>query len=54
MMRAELRQWRVESVIVGPMAHQDQAVALLTDLLGRPPQADEGVLLWLDVGTVGS
>jgi len=48
-MRADLRYWRVQTVIVGPWAQQAEMVRLLTDVLGAPPQQDQGVFVWWDV-----
>jgi hypothetical protein len=47
--RGELRSWQVESVIVGPMAHQAEAVRLLTTLIGRDPTVIQDVYLWRDL-----
>jgi hypothetical protein len=47
--RADLRRWSVEAVVVGPMPHRDQAVALLSAVLGRAPSAGDGVDVWWDV-----
>jgi len=47
--RADLRRWNVEAVVVGPMAHRDQAVELLSAVLGRAPSAGDGVDVWWDV-----
>jgi hypothetical protein len=47
--RADLRRWNVEAVVVGPMAHRDQSVALMTTVLGRRPVQDGGVDVWWDV-----
>lgn len=46
----DLRTLKVETVIVGPMPHEDEAVRLFTDLIGRPPMADRGVFVWYSVG----
>ncbi|TMF54567.1 MAG: hypothetical protein E6I16_15510 [Chloroflexi bacterium] len=43
---ADLNRWHVVAVIVGPMSHQDAAIALFTDLLGQPPERTGGVALW--------
>jgi hypothetical protein len=48
-MRAELTAGHVRTVVVGPMVHQDVAVALLTWAIGRPPEPDGGVYVWWDV-----
>jgi len=47
--RADLRRWNVKAVVVGPMPHRDQAVALLSAVLGRAPSAGDGVDIWWDV-----
>jgi hypothetical protein len=47
-----LVQWRVRTVVVGPMRDQlrhDNTVRMLTDLLGRPPTREGGVDVWWDV-----
>jgi hypothetical protein len=46
---AELAAWRVRTVIVGPMPNRDATVALLTWVLGRPPEQVDGVSVWWDV-----
>jgi hypothetical protein len=43
---ADLRRWKVEAVVVGPMAHQGDMVELFRDLLGRVPDSVGGVYLW--------
>jgi len=43
----DLDRWRVSTVLVGPMAHQDQMVSFFSDLIRRSPQEDGGVYLWL-------
>jgi hypothetical protein len=43
---ADLARWRVQSVIVGPMAHQAEMRGFVTQLLERAPQSVGGVLLW--------
>ena len=47
--RRELSRWRVTAVVVGPMAMHDDAVRLLTAVLGRPPVRDAGVDVWSGV-----
>jgi hypothetical protein len=47
--RDDLRRWNVRAVVVGPMPHRDQAVALLSEVLGRAPSAGDGVDIWWDV-----
>jgi len=46
---ADLRRWRVRTVLVGPMGRQDQMVDFFTTLLGRPPVLEKGAAFWLDV-----
>jgi len=48
-MNAELTDWRVESIVVGPMANQDTMVALFQSLLGQGPVTVGGVFLWTNV-----
>jgi len=45
----DLRAWNVRTVIVGPMHNEDEAVALMTAVLGRTPVHTQGVYLWSDV-----
>jgi hypothetical protein len=47
--RADLRRWNVAAVVVGPMSHRDQAVALVSAALGRAPEHTDGVDVWWDV-----
>jgi hypothetical protein len=42
----DLEHYDARAVIVGPMPHEDVAVALVTELLGRPPVEVGGVNLW--------
>ncbi|HEY7200121.1 MAG TPA: hypothetical protein VIC57_07920 [Candidatus Dormibacteraeota bacterium] len=51
--RAELARMHVRTVIVGPMVNRDEAVALLTWVLDRPPEESGGVSVWWDVNTAG-
>jgi hypothetical protein len=46
---AELRAWGVRDVVVGPMGHQEVMAAVMTELLGRPPQWWGPVALWTGV-----
>lgn len=48
-LQADLRRWRVDAIVVGPMSHEPEMVALVTQLLGEPPQATQGVDLWSNV-----
>jgi len=43
----DLRAWQVTTVIVGPMAHQDQMLSFFSALFGRPPSEEGGVYVWL-------
>jgi hypothetical protein len=47
--RADLRRWGVAAVVVGPMPHRDQAVALMSTVLGRAPEHADGVDVWWNV-----
>ena len=42
----DLQAWQVQTIIVGPMANQDQMVRFFSDLLGRPPIEEGGVFVW--------
>jgi hypothetical protein len=46
---ADLAGWQVRTVVVGPMPHEDQAVATLAWVMGRPPERVDGVWVWWDV-----
>ncbi|TMC01562.1 MAG: hypothetical protein E6J41_32745 [Chloroflexi bacterium] len=48
-MAGDLARWRVRTVVVGPMPHEDEAVATLAWLLGRQPERVDGVWVWWDV-----
>ena len=47
----DLVRWHVETVIVGPMYNQAQMLIFFERLLGRAPQAVEGVLVWWETGS---
>ena len=47
----DVQRWKVQTVIVGPMDHQDAMVAILTQTLGAPPVRAGDVYLWDQVGT---
>ena len=47
--RDDLRRWHVQAIVVGPMPHRDQAVALLSAVMGRAPSSGDGVDVWWDV-----
>jgi hypothetical protein len=48
-MLANLRGWNVRTVVIGPMEHEEEAVALLSFVLQRPPEQVGGVKAWFDV-----
>ena len=52
-MRAELAAWHVRTVVVGPMVQREATVALLTWVIGRPPEQSGGVYVWWDVNAAG-
>lgn len=48
--RAEFRRWGVEVVIVGPMRHwRQEAIALISDVVGASPEQTHDVSVWWDV-----
>jgi hypothetical protein len=48
-LESDLARWHVRTVIVGPMYNQDAMVSFWQQLLGRPPESVQGVLVWWDV-----
>jgi hypothetical protein len=42
----ELRQWKIRTIIVGPMAHQERMLAFFAALLDRAPNVSGGVYWW--------
>jgi len=44
----DLSTWRVEAVVLGPMANRAAVDGLLTELLGRTPAGAGGVAVWAD------
>jgi hypothetical protein len=48
-MLGELESWRVQTVIVGPMPHQDKMIEVFRTLLGRDPSYQGGVYVWWQV-----
>ena len=38
--------WRVDAVVLGPMANRQVMDGFLTELLGRPPATAGGVAVW--------
>ncbi len=45
----ELAQWKIRTIIVGPMAHRERMAAFFTALLGRAPNLTADVYLWQQV-----
>lgn len=52
-MRDDLRYWRTQVVVLGPAPHAGELVELLTTVLGRPPQQDQGAQVWWNVQPPG-
>jgi hypothetical protein len=48
--RADLAGWNACSVVLGPSPRRDALLALATGLIGRAPEAVDGVSLWRNVG----
>lgn len=48
-MLGELESWKVQTIIVGPMPHQDRLIGLLRGMLGRDPIYEGGVYVWWQV-----
>jgi hypothetical protein len=48
-MACDLARWQVRTVVVGPMPHEADAVAMLTGVIGRPPERTAGVWVWWNV-----
>ena len=44
--RADLCRWNAQTIIVGPMPHQAEALAFFSDVMGAGPEQDAGVYLW--------
>lgn len=52
--RAELKNWNVQTVIIGPFLNdkpgtQESAIRVVQQILGRPPVEQGGVQVWYDV-----
>jgi hypothetical protein len=47
--KRDLVNWNIRSILVGPTTERQQVLGFLTQLLGRPPQTIDGVLLWENV-----
>jgi len=48
-MLGELESWSVQTIIVGPMPHQDRMLEVFRTLLGREPSYQGGVYVWWQV-----
>ena len=48
-MLGELESWKVQTIIVGPMPHQDRMIEVFRTLLGRDPSYQGGVYVWWQV-----
>ena len=46
-----LREWEIQTVVVGPMNGQDRIVSFLTDVIGIPPAKEDGVFIWRLTGS---
>jgi hypothetical protein len=46
---SELSNLHVQTVIIGPMAYQSQALVVFDSLFNRPPEYVGGVYIWWDV-----
>lgn len=46
---AEWKAWDVRTVVVGPMAHEQEEVDFITGVLGQPPEEVDGVHIWTNV-----
>jgi hypothetical protein len=45
----DLANWKVQTVIVGPMYNQQAMIVFFTELLGHRPEQVDGVFVWWDV-----
>src|SRR5262249_62042910 len=48
-MACEMVRWHVRTVVVGPMSHEDEAVAAMSWVVDRAPEFVQGVWVWWDV-----
>ena len=48
-MLGELESWKVQTIIVGPMPHQDRMIEVFRTLLGSDPSYQGGVYVWWQV-----
>lgn len=44
--RGDLAAWKVQTIIVGPMPHQERTIGFFTWLTGMSPREDGGVFIW--------
>jgi hypothetical protein len=47
---AVLREKEIRTVLLGPCAHQREALAFLNEVLGSEPESVDGVFIWRQVG----
>jgi len=45
----DLARWQIRTVVVGPMNHEDEAVATMSWVVGRAPEYDHGIWVWWNV-----
>jgi hypothetical protein len=45
----DLRRWKIQTVIVGPMYNQPVMIDFFTTLLGRAPEQVDGVFVWWNI-----
>lgn len=50
----ELASWHVQTVVVGPMANEQQEIDLFTSIFGQAPEAVDGVYVWWAVDALMS
>jgi hypothetical protein len=50
---ANLRQWNVDTIVVGPSPGEARTVAFFTRVTGRQPERIEGVWVWWNVRSTG-
>jgi hypothetical protein len=48
-MRQQLSNWKVDTVVAGPMPNAEVMVELLTAIIGQPPEMQDGVAVWWNV-----
>ncbi len=47
--RINLRQWKIDTIVVGPTPHEDAVVGYFTRVTARRPEYAEGVYVWWNV-----